>query len=634
MKHQKNRIIAKISLLSLIVVQISPAYGMMSRLRLGLQKSTQIAGLACKPIIVSATPRAFSTKNPLNFKLTEGQKDLLFMTKIGLPIVLSSTFVSAVVLITIKKIQSMIKDYTFNHEKLSDQEKINEYQGYGLANKLFHNSDIPITYDENFLDTMIDNESEESICNFFIKNPSLFSEQQQEKILKKYIFKIFSSKAFSFRFFGRNNINYINIIASNYILNQKDYALKVSFFKKWPRVFTEEQQIKIITDHLDLIISSPCDCFQHLTPGAQDFLHTIAIEHKSKEVVEYILFQLPYLFSKEEKEKIIHKLNAEYGIFENDAKLTEGKTNGPLFSNYLSKNIENYVNLFPAKNQKPHFFHLLPYISEYTKKEYQKDHIVLFHGQKSIWVLLEMIYNTLVNVKNNTQPSDNFKHLRFKENSTISIFKKWIIGNFGSCYTAGLKNNNNDAILFTNLHPAANNKGSNSWHYAVSNHDLSGSEEYFYLGMIEKIFNNLNMTEQYAEIQKNNPRFFTDLYTAFSKCVKEQGNHGNLIAISMPKNLAVQLVYSTHGNGSPMPLTIEKNDKTTITTTNVITLSENFNSIPLHNAYALILDNRIINKEAAQKAGVTIRYFNTFEDTEDYLKIVKMFQEKIASTKK
>lgn len=403
----------------------------------------------------------------------------------------------------------------------------------------------------------------------------------------------------------------------------------IAYLEKMPELFSLNQKKQVIDSILDLYAQKTdmgLILIKHHTIFPAEQYDRLAVLHK-EEIVDILKrdgWNSNWIGSCRSS-SLIKELHRE--IIGNSY-----DNNGPLFSNYLEKNKDNLSKLFWNEGKQPHVYNLLPSIAEYAQKQYAQNKIVLFHGQKSVWVLLEMIYSKLVRLKNNKNTDSEFKHLRFIEHSTVAEEEIQNVRKYGANYYLGLKEDSVDQILFTNLHPAANDSGSNSWDYISYNVDLAGDEEFIYLIMVEKIFNDLAMTDQYKALQKFDPTFFNDIYSNFKKCVKEQGNHGNLVAISMPENIAVKLAYSTNGSGVPKALKLAK-WWALFGTTNIVTLAQNYDHVPFKNAYALILSEEIINQESAEKAGVAIRYFNTFEDTEDYLKIIKTFEEKIASTK-
>ena len=80
------------------------------------------------------------------------------------------------------------------------------------------------------------------------------------------------------------------------------------------------------------------------------------------------------------------------------------------------------------------------------------------------------------------------------------------------------------------------------------------------------------MGDSYEHVIESNPDIFKELKQSYDAAIEEQGNHGVLIAISMPQEIARKLAYPTaSGNRSLRPMWI--NGKLTV---DVVEIAQNF----------------------------------------------------------
>ncbi len=179
-------------------------------------------------------------------------------------------------------------------------------------------------------------------------------------------------------------------------------------------------------------------------------------------------------------------------------------------------------------------------------------------------------------------------------------------------------------ILFSNLHPFANESGANSWLFALDNRDFAGTSRIDQ--MLSTIFKNLNISKAYERLQKEYPQALTELKDLFNATIKEQGEYGQLLVISLPEELAEQCTYSTDPEGRPNYHYLA-NKK--LTTTSTVALAKNHDLADFKNQHALILIEQILNPKVAQKAYVTIKSFDpvAYWRTEKYCAFEKKLDE-------
>lgn len=401
-------------------------------------------------------------------------------------------------------------------------------------------------------------------------------------------------------------------------INDPSGAYLIGLLKDADNLNTQEQQEFTPARIQHFLSKTSYYDIKKLSTSSQKALHPAIISHGPEKLILEIMERYPATFSEKDLSAIVDRMTHKYESF---LPLHAHKNSGPLFSDFFKNNPQQLSYLLHSYDKHPRFFNLLPAICNYVQKQYDRDRIVLFHGQKAEWILLEKIYSALFSLKNNRTPSPHFRHLRFKEHATLSEQDITRIQKEGAPYKTGIKTDN-DTILFTNLHLFANDDLCNSWYYACSNYDFS--EDNFYEKMLIEICTNLGMLEEYKIIKTQQPKLFNDLYTLFTQAVED---HGNLIVISMTKEIAQKLTYSTNTIGTPRPLPITAGANNT--TTDICIISDNYNRAPRNNTCAVVLSEEIINPEVANKAGVEIVSFDPafYWKTEKSKKVMEKLDE-------
>ena len=265
----------------------------------------------------------------------------------------------------------------------------------------------------------------------------------------------------------------------------------------------------------------------------------------------------------------------------------------------------------------------LAHIKQYAHEEHANNRIVFYHGQSSQWPLWQMVFKKLYSIKYHTTISDDFIFLRYTTTFISDTIAKSIKNKGVTLNNSAIKNYDH-IIFFTNLVPFANDASSNSVLYAAYNTDQSTAQNKIPSNLIEHFFKELNMHKEYLFLQKTYPTLLDDLKKGFDTANKEQGNHGFLVAISMPKETARKLTYPTTNGGSIRPITINGRP-----TTDVVTIAENFDQVPFANEYCIILSKAILNPQEAKKAGIKMRYFNPLITPQPITKALHDFYEKL-----
>ena len=289
---------------------------------------------------------------------------------------------------------------------------------------------------------------------------------------------------------------------------------------------------------------------------------------------------------------------------------------GPLFSRYHRRFFEK---LFIARSSQP-LNEMFAVMAEYMYQQYKKGQVVFVHGHGAEWCLLEKFYNLFLSVSSKTSLKADIVRLRFTT-KTINPEEEALIREKG--VTWSLYSKYRRALLFVNIHPFANKDGSNSLEYAASNFDQTvkdldkedgtkkfnrfsdtpaqkDEEENFLLTTIKIIARDLGC-EQYFHDHKNQIVECIDLYF---KANKASGNHGQMVVIAMPQEVAKKLAYPTKSGGAVQELRI----RPWKTTTDVVEIVNNYNFIPFNNEYALILGPTLLKNP--QEAGIEIKRFS------------------------
>ena len=470
------------------------------------------------------------------------------------------------------------------------------------------------------------------VINFF-KNPSLYSKNLDEQMafFKKNKKEIISKDYRAIEILLKCINAHKEKTAFPLFIARHTPTFALSYAKIFPDLFGKEEKEEIIKSYAQKIIidlekedpSFHTISNKDLTllydsknwENFSSFLTTLLFNVQSSRIFVKIIIEYPELLSIEQKEKLLK--DYPYNPFKNM------KQKSPLSSNYLENNQDFHLELLSSNLKHPHFYKLLPSIIEHAENEYSNDKILLFHGQQAFWILLEKLYHKLSNLDQDQKYPENFAHLRFQQNSSISKNVIQLIQNNGTEYDWG-HNLKSSPIVFTNLHLAANPIGDNSWIAATRNHDMSGT--FSFEIMFDQIFKTLNLTKEYDLLEKQFPGIFDELCKLFRDAIEEKGNHGRLLAISIPKKLAEKITYPTDVMGKVYNRYLEG---TKMYTSNTVEIAKNYDRVIDLNQFALILTEEIINPEAAQQAGVKIVGFNPafYFKTEKSLKVLEKIEE-------
>ena len=568
----------------------------------------------------------------------------------------------------------------------------------------------------------------DTIVSYLIRNPNLFTPEQENAIVSKHAESILTvlkgkyrlEKAYNYFKRSPDSKNLLKSKVSDIALKNPSLTLQTLF--KIPYLFSEQEQIDIISKNSERIVvflaGAQAEDIErsmynrYLYQSAKNIVvsETLAAAPKHRSHIRKILFKFSFLFSEEQQKELVKRCFSQeklLAFLENtwDTEIPKNYTNfiksvlenkiedyfyfyrshfslarliyvkilkryycyseellddslfnqlekasskvllartfmqkpdpkifeelkkrynnpllgikklGPHASQYLEKNKKCFVQLLSNITLSPCFEKLIPCIVDHTETEYEKNRIVLFHGQKADWILLERIYHALSNLELKKEYPSDFAHLRFQKKSSLSDNKANIINKQGIAYKPGYRIKS-DPIIFTNLHLAGNHPGCNSLSYAIGNFDRSGDN--IFKTMLSSMFSDLGLMQEYNHLQKKHPRIFDQLYQLFSDAIKEEGKHGRLLAISMPQELANRITYNCTDSGARIGIT------------NTSTLAANYDQITNDDdQFALILTEEIINPEAAQQAGVKIIGFNPafYFKTKKSLKVLEKIEE-------
>ena len=296
-------------------------------------------------------------------------------------------------------------------------------------------------------------------------------------------------------------------------------------------------------------------------------------------------------------------------------------TQGPLFSfEFIMKHYAQIMSTFNEAEAKKAET-LIKKASIFAAKEYAKGNIVLFHGQHDQWAFFEKIFKALLKIKYNRPTPKNYAWVRFIEQALLSDEEVAEIRKDGVTYQTSQKYR--PKVLFTNLHLLANDSASNSLQYVLSNSDQSATKQ-LHPTLIKNLFVELGMEEEYEQIQKEDPTLFKRLYDLYKKDVLARGNVGRLLCISLTKEVASELCYSTTSGAPLEPHSIDGKK-----TTDITEIAAKYEQVSFDNEHALILASLITNPEKAADAGVVIETI-TSEPTEESKKYAEELDAEIA----
>lgn len=282
----------------------------------------------------------------------------------------------------------------------------------------------------------------------------------------------------------------------------------------------------------------------------------------------------------------------------------------------------------------PNFEGLLPDILAYVNHEYEQGRRVVFHGRSPDWMFLALLYDALDNEIHDKKSSDNFVPLRFQKHSTLTKEKEKEIRN--PCRAS---DDILDHLLFVNNSLFKNERTTDlsnsrdSWLFAAKGMDESANRNYnedpqWVKNRIKKIFIDNGMQKEYEQLKTKNPHIFKELKNLFDAAIQEQGNHGQLLVLSMPEEKARQSVYVTNPNGTEQNAWLPED----------YALKHRAGPTAIKmgmDEYGIPLTEQFINREVAEKAGIRIVGFDpaVYQRTSNYLKFEQKLQQVIHEMK-
>jgi hypothetical protein len=130
------------------------------------------------------------------------------------------------------------------------------------------------------------------------------------------------------------------------------------------------------------------------------------------------------------------------------------------------------------------------------------------------------------------------------------------------------------------------------------------------------------MLPEYDALIKEMPTLFTDLYGAYKKDVIARGDIGRLIAISMSKDVAQRLAYSSTFGGPHKSIDIDGEP-----TVDVAKIAEKYEQAPFENEHCVIMSKEMTDPYNALEAGIKMVSF-VADSNQKSLPLADEFQEK------
>ena len=313
------------------------------------------------------------------------------------------------------------------------------------------------------------------------------------------------------------------------------------------------------------------------------------------------------------------------------------KAKGPLFSTEFRLKKSEYIielvleemrgirwwdssaQLLRTKDCYRHFREMMPKVTQFVKEQYQEDRIVFFHGQSDLWGYLGMVFDMLAGIKNGQPLPEDFVRLSLQEkpvfessDQVADIRKRGIVD--------GERKYGWRHILCTNLHFLANYKDKNSLMFVLRNHDMTQARGVNLEWMVEQMVIELDMLPEYEKLIKEEPKLFTRLYDLYKKDIVARGDFGRLVVVSMPKEVATRLAYSS-GTGGRLKSYYVGGEWTT----DVVKIAEYYRDMGHENEYVVIMGEEMTNPYKAAQAGVIMASF-TADANEESLPLALVYK--------
>ncbi len=286
---------------------------------------------------------------------------------------------------------------------------------------------------------------------------------------------------------------------------------------------------------------------------------------------------------------------------------------GPLFSDFFAQHKQEILNVMRGGGLGPdvfskhsHFKKILPDLTSYVKTEYAKDKTVFFHARNADWDFLQMIFRSLYDIAHHSHTKENFLWLRYDETPrpSVSDIRELIKNRTLMTTLQPLQYSaSGPYLLFATLNPFANNCTENPYYIALLH---IGSKQFQIPQLIENMFKDLKLEEEFKTLIKHDPSRFKELYTLYDHAITYAGNVGSMLVISMPDETADRIAYLGNddgycfGNGAFPPSIMRRN----------------FNETPFLQQFCIFLGQQISTPEQAAQHDITMKVFNpAFSET-------------------
>lgn len=298
----------------------------------------------------------------------------------------------------------------------------------------------------------------------------------------------------------------------------------------------------------------------------------------------YLISDLYSRSDKETREQIVKSLNQDKNF----------NQTGPTYLHIVNHNraLEQMLKL--PENLKV----LVCNVLDYTSKEIKNDRIVFFHGQAWKWDLLATITKKLYEHKNKVKVDNDFYFLRFIESDTglCEKHQKELAKN-GLRQTKLCWEENRSNILFVTLALFANSWGSNPISYVEKNVDQSVIHRRNEKTILD-IFTEYDFAQEIQILYQEEPLLFESL----SQKNNLASQLGSFVTVSMPTEMAREIVYPTEGGGPRV--SYQGMD-------DVVEIMNNFETMPFGNEYAIVLGPNMYDPLEAKKRDIKIKSWNS-----------------------
>lgn len=235
---------------------------------------------------------------------------------------------------------------------------------------------------------------------------------------------------------------------------------------------------------------------------------------------------------------------------------------------------------------------------KYSSDELSKEYVTFFHGQSWSWNLRSLLTKKLRKHQmiDNDEHITGFTFLRYSSQLTLCTDTQHRIAQTGVRVGQFFKEDRYN-VLFTNLALFANPTGSNTVEYVQNNYDQSSVHGRSVKSLVN-IFKEYGFGDELSLLLSDEP----DILIKLSNLHNSASKYGNIVTISIPKNIVSDIAYPSKTGGRKIKY---------VDMDNIVDIVDNFDCIPYANEYCIALGPNILVPKQACIAGIKVKSWNT-----------------------